>query len=234
MTAALELQNVRKNYAGLRPLRLNDLRVAEGERVALSGLDAAAAELFVNLITGGALPDEGVIRAFGRATADITDGDTWLASLDQFGIVSPRAVLLEEASVAQNLAMPFTLQIDPIPADVADTIRALASECGLDPGGLSVPAATLQGLARARVHLARAAALSPKLMVLEHPTADIAATDRAVFGRDVARVAEARRLAALALTMDVEFAEAFAHRSLLVEGATGALKPWTRRRGWFR
>ena len=234
MTAALELQNLRKNYAGLRPLRLNDLCVAEGERVAVSGLDAAAAELLVNLVTGAALPDEGTVRAFGRSTTEITDGDAWLATLDQFGIVSPRAVLLEEATVAQNLAMPFTLQIDPIPADVDEQLRALAAECGLEPASLGAPAGTLQGSARARVHLARAAALSPRILILEHPTADVPDAERRALGRDVARVAEPRKLAALAITMDLDFAEAFAHRSLVVEGATGALKPWQRKRGWFR
>ena len=234
MTPVLEILGVRKNYAGIRPLRLNDLRVASGERVALSGLDASAAELFVNLVTGAGVPDEGTVRTFGRPTSDITDGDAWLASLDQFGIVSPRAVLLEEATVEQNLAMPFTLSIDPVPPDVADRVRALAEECGLSAGQLPARAATLSGIARARLHLARAAALAPRLLVLEHPTADIPPPERSTFGRDAARVAENRQLAALAITMDLDFAEPFAHRSLALEAATGALKPWQRKRGWFR
>ena len=234
MTSALEILGVRKNYAGLRPLRLNDLRVEPGERVAISGLDAVAAELFINLVTGGGLPDEGTVRVFGQPTSDIVDGDAWIASLERFGIVSPRAVLLEEATVEQNLAMPFTLQIDPIPADVAQRISALAEESGLTAGQLAVQAATQRGVTRARIHLARAAALAPKLLVLEHPTADVPEGERRAFGADVARVAEARQLAAVAITMDLEFAEAFAHRSLALEAATGALKPWQRKRGWFR
>lgn len=234
MTAVLELQGVRKNYSGLRPLRLDDLRVAERERVAISGLDAPAGELFVNLVTGAAVPDEGIVRAFGRSTADIVDGEAWLASLEQFGIVSPRAVLLEEATIEQNLAMPFTLRIDPVPAEVVEQIRTLAAQAGLETGMLSAPAGTVGGVARARVHLARAAALAPKMLVLEHPTADVAEADRKAFGRDVARVADARGLAAVAITMDLDFAEAFAHRSLALEAATGALKPWKRKRGWFR
>ena len=234
MRPALEISRVRKNYAGLRPLRMNELCVAAGERVAISGLDAAAAGLFINLVTGGALPDEGTIRVLGESTADVVDGDAWLASLDRFGIVSPRAVLLEEASVEQNLAMPFTLQIDPVPPEIAERVRALALECGLAETQLNVQAATLTGVGRARIHLARAAALAPTLLVLEHPTADVPEADRRELGMDVARVAEARQLAAVAITMDLEFAEAFAHRSLALQAATGALTPWKRKRGWFR
>lgn len=234
MTNAVELEGVRKNYSGLRPLRLNVLQVRSGERVAISGLDVAAAELFVNLVTGAAVPDEGTVRTFGRSTADIVDGDDWLATLDAFGIVSPRAVLLEEATVLQNLALPFTLQIDPVSPDVANRVRALAAECGLDTGTLARPAGTLTGAARVRLHLARAAALGPKLLLLEHPTADVADADRRVLARHVAAVAEARKLSALAITMDLDFAEEFAHRSLALEAATGALKPWKRKKGWFR
>ena len=53
----------------------------------------------------------GSARSRRRPTSAITDGDEWLASLDRFGIVSPRAVLIESATIQQNLAMPFTLQI---------------------------------------------------------------------------------------------------------------------------
>ena len=100
----LRLTNVRKSYSALRPLRINDLVVAPGDRVALSGLDAGAAEVFVNLVTGASVPDEGDVLVLGRSTAAITDGDEWLTWLDRFGIVSPRAVLLDAATLLQNLA----------------------------------------------------------------------------------------------------------------------------------
>jgi len=114
-TPVLHIANVRKNYQGLRPLRLRELVIMPGEQVAVSGLDAGAAEVLVNLVTGASLPDEGEVRVLGHSTADVTNGDEWLASLDRFGIVSPRAVLLDAVSALQNLALPFTLQIDPIP-----------------------------------------------------------------------------------------------------------------------
>ena len=47
----LELSQVQKAYGALRPLRMRDLRVPHGGVVALLGLDAPAAEIFVNLVT---------------------------------------------------------------------------------------------------------------------------------------------------------------------------------------
>ena len=148
-----------------------------GERVAVSGFDAGAAEVLVNLVTGASLPDEGEVRVLGQLTADIAGGDEWLASLDRFGIVSPRGVLLEGATIEQNLAMPLTLQIDPVPPEIAVRVAALARRVrdrGARAGTTWLPRVTGETPPhiRARVHLARAVALAPALLVLEHPGAD--------------------------------------------------------------
>lgn len=230
----LSISGVQKSYSGLRPLRIQSLTMAARERVAVAGFDAAGAELLVNLITGATLPDTGRIEVFGRLTSDISDGDDWLASLDRFGIVSPRAVILEGSTLQQNLALPFTLDIDPLPPAVVAQVSALAGECGIDVDLLGRQAGDLPPHIRMRIHLARAVALHPRLLLIEHPTADLADEQRLPLARDVAAVADARAVAALVMTSDVEFAEAVAHRSLALEPATGALTPWKKKRGWFR
>ena len=131
MTPVLQITGVEKRYQSLRPLRIQELTIAAAERVAVSGFDAGAAEVLVNLVTGASLPDRGEVRVLGHRTADIVGGDEWLASLDRFGIVSPRGVLLEAATIEQNLAMPLTLEIDPVPPDVAARVVDLARQCGI-------------------------------------------------------------------------------------------------------
>jgi len=233
MPPVLHIRGVRKNYQGLRPLRVNDLAIEAGERVAVSGLDAGAAEVLVSLVTGASVPDEGDVSVLGTSTAAISDGDAWLASLDRFGIVSPRAVLLDSASLLQNLAMPFTLEIDPVPGEVSARVEALAREAGIEDTWLAQPMAALSPLARMRAHLARAAALSPALLVLEHPTATLDARDRGPFGSDVKRLAGGRQLATLIISEDDDFSAAAADRRLALNGGTGELKPVRKRLfGW--
>jgi ABC-type transporter Mla maintaining outer membrane lipid asymmetry ATPase subunit MlaF len=227
------MTGVRKAYASLRPLRIRSLDVAAGERVAVAGLDASAAELMVKLVTGATLPDEGQVRVFGRSTADVVNGDEWLASLDRFGIVSDRAVFLEGATVAQNLALPFTLEIDPISPDTRQVVLRLAAECDIAPEWMEQPGGQLPPELRARVHLARAVALGPALLLIEHPTAALPESDRGVYGAVVARVCKARALTALVMTLDAAFAAAAADRTLTLQPATGELVP-ARRRSWFR
>ena len=232
MSPVLQISKVRKQYHGLRPLRITELSIAAGERVALSGLDAGAAEVLVNLVTGASLPDEGEVIVTGRSTASIADGEDWLASLDRFGIVSPRAVLLDAATLLQNLAMPLTLDIEPVPPGIAEQVNALAREAGIDPLQLEKPIAALDAVTRARAHLARAVALEPSLLILEHPTAGFVAGDGASFGQAVATVAGARSLATLMISEDAEFSAAAATRRLALHGASGDLRPPRRRLFW--
>jgi ABC-type transporter Mla maintaining outer membrane lipid asymmetry ATPase subunit MlaF len=225
----LRLTGIRKQYGALRPLRLQALSVGGGERVALSGFDAGAAEVLVNLVTGASVPDEGTVEVGGRATHAIADGDEWLAWLDRFGIVSPRAVLLDAATLRQNLAMPLTLQIDPIPADEAAAVIELADAVGLDGAMLDRPIAGLDAAQRARAHLARAIALGPSLLIMEHPTVGFTPGQAKPFGETVARVAASRALATLIISEDAEFSAAAAERRLALQPATGELRPPRRR-----
>ena len=105
--------------------------------MALLGLDASAAEIFVNLVTGAVLPDEGEVSSFGRNTSAIADSADWLTMLDRFGVVSDRVVLLDSMTVEQNLAVPFTLSIDPVDEQVLSDVRRLAEEVRLSKGAMS-------------------------------------------------------------------------------------------------
>jgi ABC-type transporter Mla maintaining outer membrane lipid asymmetry ATPase subunit MlaF len=231
-TPVLEIDGLSKKYGGLRPLRIQRLTVAAAERVAVSGIDAAATELLVNLITGASLPDAGRVLVLGRSTAEISGGDEWLSSLDRFGIVSDRAVMLEGATLAQNIAMPFTLEIDPVPAEVRARVDALAAECGIDPAWLDRAAGDSPPAVRMRAHLARAVAPGPALLILEHPTASVASPEHRALAADISRVIGGRGAAALVVTMDQAFGHAVAHRTMALHGATGDVRPV--RRGWFR
>lgn len=222
--AIIEIAGLTKHYAGLRPLRIGRLVISRGDRLALGGLDAGAAEMLVHLITGAALSDEGHVRIAGRDTRDIATDTEWLASLDRFGIVTERAVLLEGLTVASNLALPLSLSIDPMPDDIRARVESLAAEVALRPERLAAPVSALEPEERIRVHLARALAPMPDLVLLEHPTArvdDPAASTR--LGDTLRRVSENRRLGWLALTEDATFARAAGATRLRLRPATGEL-----------
>jgi predicted ABC-type transport system involved in lysophospholipase L1 biosynthesis ATPase subunit len=229
--ALLEFAAVSKAYGGLRPLRIAELRITAGESVAILGVDQPSAEMFVNLATGATLPETGDVRVFGRATSAIDDSTDWLATLDRFGIVSERAVLLGALTPIQNLAMPFTLDIEPPPDAVRARAEALAREVGLTEATWGAPVTALDAVGWLRVRLGRAIALDPAILLLEHASAQLPRGDVAGLAAGIRAVAAARGSALVAVTADETFATAVAERVLTLEPATGRLT--SRRRGWF-
>jgi ABC-type methionine transport system ATPase subunit len=220
-----------KDYHGLRPLRVQQLVVARGDRVALSGLDAAAAEVLVNLINGAILPDAGEVSVFGRATSAITNEKDWFASLDRFGVMTTRAVILEGSTVEQNLALPFTIEIDAIAAGIRERVDRLASEVDLPVDVRGRKAGDIGAAERARLHLGRALATDPEVLLLEHPTASLARETVPSFADVVLNAATRRDLTVLIITEDAAFADVVATTHYRLQGGTGAL---VNVRGWRR
>lgn len=221
--ALVELTGVVKHYQALRPLRIADLRLGAGAIVSIDGLDAPAAEVLVSLITAAYRPDEGEVRLFGAATADITDYDGWLAMLDGVGLVTERAVLLDQCTVAQNLALPFTLEIEPIRDDVLPQVLALAREVGIAEPRLDTRVGGVDADTVQRVRVGRALALGPKLVVAEHPSAPLPRAVVAAFAKDLARVVAQRGATLLSLSADREFTRALGGIALTLDPRTGVL-----------
>jgi predicted ABC-type transport system involved in lysophospholipase L1 biosynthesis ATPase subunit len=230
-TPVVQIDGVSKDYHGLRPLRIASLVVGEAERVAIAGFDRITAEIFVNMINGAVLPDAGDVRVFGASTRAIENGDEWLAALDQFGVVTERAMLLDGMSIAQNLALPFSLEIDPMPEDVLTRVQAIAREVEIDQALLERPAVQAPLPTRLRIHLGRALAPSPRVLLMEHPTASLERAEVPAFARTVRATVEARGVTLIALTEDTEFADIVADTALKLNAGTGAL---TSTRGWRR
>ena len=225
-TPLIELVGVTKQSTALRPLRIARLIVQPRDRLSLGGFDAAAAELLVHLVTGAAVADTGTVRIAGRDTREIATDTEWLASLDRFGVVTERAVLLEGLSIAANLALPLSLSIDPMPEDLRRQVDALAREVELDQSRLDQPASQLTPEDRIRVHLARALAPRPELVLLEHPTGrleDAAASTR--LGETMRRVAAARQVGFIAVSEDAAFSRAAGGTRLRLIPASGELRP---------
>jgi ABC-type glutathione transport system ATPase component len=228
----VRLRGVSKDYRSLRPLRIAELDLHPGRTLALLGFDQTMAEVLVDLITAAILPDSGEIVAFGTRTSSIADPGSWLTTLDQFGLFTERAVLVGQFTVEQNLALPFSISVDDLSVDERARVTALADEIGL-ASDLRRQAGVLAPPQRTRIRLGRALALAPKVLIAEHPNATLSAADAAVLARDVLRIVEARGIASLVLTADQAFARAIAREVMVLEPATGMLKPASTWRRWF-
>lgn len=230
----VEVRGLVKDFHALRPLRIAELILREGQSVALLGVDRAMAEVLVNLITGATVPDTGTVSVFGEPTTTIQTADAWVNVLDRFGLISDRAVLVDRFTAEQNLALPMSLEIEEMSASLRDKARQLAEQVGLPEEALGRPTGALAAASRLRIRLGRALAMEPRVLLAEHPNALTSPDDVASFAGDYSQVVTNRRLASLVMTADRSFATAVTGQVLVLEPATGALEPLPGWRRWFR
>jgi ABC-type methionine transport system ATPase subunit len=83
---------------------------------------------------------------------------------------------------------------------------------------------------RAKVRLARALALDPQVVVLEHPTATLPPDETKSYAAMLSEIWERRGLTLVALSMDEKLGKALGGRLLVWQPATGEFKE---RRSWF-
>jgi len=229
----IEVRDVVKDFRGLRPLRVQLLELHEQQSIALLGFDQNLAEVLVNLLTGAILPDTGTIDVFGQRTSAIPHAEAWVQTLDQFGLISERAVILDQLTTRKNLALPLTLRIETMPDEVREQVRSIAEEVGLSEEDLETPVTSLPPLSRQRLRLGRALALSPRVLLAEHPNAPLSPEDTQVFATVFARIVRLRRIAALVLTANREFATAISSDVRTLQPATGVLQPLAMWRRWL-
>ncbi len=221
----LEIRGVVKEHGALRPLRIRELTVSPSTVMSIAGIDAVGAEVFVHIVTGATLPEQGSVVLFGQDTRAIADSEAWLKSLDGVGMVTARGVLIEAFSVLQNIAISYTLDIDPIDPRVVPQAGAVAREVGIATELFDLPAGKVGPEVQMRVHLARALALGPKLLMGDHPSASLPRDTVAAFGADLASVAQARGLALMVITADDTLAKAIGGQRLELVPATGEFRP---------
>jgi len=229
----VQIRNLTKDYRSLRPLRVASLDLRDGQTLALCGFDHMTAEILVDLITAAIVPDSGEVTTFGQPTTAIADREAWLQTLDRFGLLTERAVLVEQFTVEQNLAIPYSLSVERLTPDLRARVAALAEEIGFATSDLARQSGVLPPLGRLRLRLGRALAMNPRVLLAEHPNATLAPDEARHFGADLKRIIAARGMAALVLTADHEFARVAADEVLVLHAATGTLKPSSGWRRWF-
>jgi lipoprotein-releasing system ATP-binding protein len=229
----VQLRAVTKDYRSLRPLRVEALDLHAGQILALGGFDRMTGEILVDLITGAIVPDAGEVRVFGQPTTSIADRDGWLQTLDQFGLLTERAVLVEQFTVEQNLAIPYSLSVEDLSADLRARVAGLAQEIGFASADLAKQSGILPPVGRLRLRLGRALAMDPKVLLAEHPNATLDSDEARSFGADLKRIVKGRGMGALVVTADLDFARVVGDEVLVLEPATGTLKPSSGWRRWF-
>jgi nitrate/nitrite transport system ATP-binding protein len=213
----LELRGVTKSFgagAYATPVLGGiDLAVAEGELVAIVGFSGSGKSTLVSLLAGLERPTSGTV---------LFDGVEITGPSPERGVVFQSYSLMPWLSVRGNVA----LAVDAVMRRAPRAARHALVERYVAMVGLAHAAdrrpAELSGGMRQRVAVARALAMSPKLLLLDEPLSALDALTRAKLQDEIAAIAARERKTVLLITNDVDEALLLADRIIPLNPGPGA------------
>ncbi len=200
--ADVVLDGVAKRFGDVAVLDGLDLRVSDGRTLAIVGPSGCGKTTILRLIAGFERPDAGTIVIGGTTVS----GPEWVPPHRRgIGYVPQEGGLFPHLTVGQNV----TFGLDRAEA-TEERLRELLDLVSLDPAFAGRRPDQLSGGEQARVALARAMAIRPRVMLLDEPFSALDADLRGETRDAVRRLLDATGVTAIVVTHDREDAHDFA------------------------
>jgi putative ABC transport system ATP-binding protein len=167
----IEATGLKRFYdeGAVQALRGADLRILEGEFVAIQGPSGCGKSTLLQLLGALDEPDEGEIRFQGQSLGDIHDKAAFRARM--IGFVFQSFHLLPTLSVLENVQIPM-LEMPWTAGDRRRRATVLIEAVGLSDRIRHLPR-KLSGGERQRVAIARSLANEPRLLLADEPTGNL-------------------------------------------------------------
>lgn len=164
----IEIRGLTKTFRSQRVIDDLDLSVVEGKITIVMGPTGTGKSVLLKHVLGLLRPDSGQILVEGQDIVDM--GEAELTEVrKKYGVCFQDSALFDSMSVGENVGFPFTIHTDLTREQIAAEVSSLLREVGLAGIEDKMPA-QLSGGMRKRVGLARALALSPKVLLFDEPT----------------------------------------------------------------
>ena len=209
----LQVNGLSKSFGGVKALDTVSFDLAGGELLALIGPNGAGKSTCFNCINGQLRPDAGSVRLAGRDMTGRLPREIWRLGV---GRTFQIAATWSSMTVAENVQLAVLSHQGRLRqwwGRAADMARQPALEL-LESVGLAdladTPCATLAYGDIKRVELAMALSNSPRLLLMDEPTAGMAPRERNELAALVKRLVRERDIGVLFTehSMDVVFAHA--------------------------
>jgi len=164
----LEARDVHLSFGRTPALRGADLRLAEGEILAVMGPSGSGKSTLLHCLAGILVPDSGEVHFDGQRIDRL--GETGRSTLrrDRFGFVFQFGQLVPELSAEENVALPLLLSGVRRSKATAEA-RVWLDRLGLD-GLAGRTSGELSGGQAQRVALARGLVARPRVLFADEPT----------------------------------------------------------------
>ncbi len=172
LVEAREVVRVYREGGGERPVLRNvDLRIGEGECIALLGRSGSGKSTLLNLLAGIDTPDEGEILIRGQCINRLPERERTLFRRSHIGFVYQLFNLISTLTVEENIGLP--LELNGIgETEISGKVARLLGEIGLADRRGAFPD-RLSGGEQQRVAVARALIHEPALILADEPTGNL-------------------------------------------------------------
>jgi phospholipid/cholesterol/gamma-HCH transport system ATP-binding protein len=165
---AIEFRQVYKSFNHIPILAGMDFTIRSGETVTIIGGSGIGKSVTLKLIVGLLKPEAGQIFIEGEDVVPLAE-DQLIRIRKKIGMVFQSSALFDSLSVAENIAYPLREHTVMSEREIRERITETLRLVGLD-GGEDKEPADLSGGMRKRVALARAIALTPRIILYDEPT----------------------------------------------------------------
>jgi putative ABC transport system ATP-binding protein len=171
-----ELINVEKTYQSSEENKVTaaknvNLKIQEGEFMALVGPSGSGKTTVLNLIAGLILPTRGTLKHGGEDITSMSLEERTQHRLDYMGFIFQDYQLLPILTAAENIELPLQLK-GFSKKEIDERIRWSLAQVGLENMGDRFPK-QLSGGQQQRISIARAIAGKPQLILADEPTANL-------------------------------------------------------------
>lgn len=211
----LELRDLHVRFGTQDVLRGINLRVQQGESIAIIGESGCGKTVLLKTIIGLIKPLWGQVFFDGRDLALLTNHE--LADLrTRFGFVFQNAALFDSMTIGQNVAFPIRQHRQLSDGEVERAVLARLAEVGLPDSVVTQKPAELSGGMRKRVGLARASVLQPEVMLYDEPTTGLDPIVADVINELMMRARHRYSVTSVIVTHDMRTARKVADRVIMV------------------
>jgi phospholipid/cholesterol/gamma-HCH transport system ATP-binding protein len=165
---AIEFRQVYKSFNHMPILAGIDFTIEPGETVTLIGGSGIGKSVTLKLIVGLLKPEAGQILIEGEDIVPLAE-DQLIRIRKKIGMVFQGSALFDSLSVAENIAYPLREHTAMSEREIRERITETLYMVGLE-GVEDKDPADLSGGMRKRVALARAIALTPRIILYDEPT----------------------------------------------------------------
>jgi len=222
--SVLRVSGLAKAFGGVQALRGVGFSVGAGEMLAMIGPNGAGKSTCFNLVNGQLAPDAGRIELEGRSIAGLAPRAIWRLGVGRtFQVTATFASM----SVRENVQMALLSHARRLASPFASAARLHAAEADALLGRVGMQAQADRAAAvlaygdLKRLELAMALANRPRLLLMDEPTAGMAAGERAALMRLTATLAKASGIAVLFTEHDMD--AVFTHADRIIVLADGEL-----------